>query len=159
MVLSMVVLLIPIALVVFVFRARGGEDAVVVDPSAAIIQAQQAKAFPVAAPTGLPAEWKCVSATFTRAASGATLRIGYVAPDGGGVQLIESSEPVDALLVRELGDNVRPIGTVAAGGATWDSFQARGAETALVFKGEVRTLIVIGHAPIDQLVVLAGSLR
>src|SRR5262245_3760844 len=45
MVVSLVVLLIPMTLVVLLFRLRGGEDAVTVDPATAISQAQASGAF------------------------------------------------------------------------------------------------------------------
>jgi Protein of unknown function (DUF4245) len=156
MAISLVVLLIPLALVVAVFRLRGGEDVVVVDPGPAISQA--AGAFTVSVPKGLGDGWKPVTAQFHRETGGALLRVGYVTPGGGGVQLVESTEPVDGLLIRELGDQTRPTGTVAIGGLEWRSYDVRGDERALVRTEDGRTLIVIGQADAAELHALAAAL-
>ena len=94
MTISLIVLLVPVAVFVALYRLRGGEDVVVVDPTPAIVQAQAAAVFPVAAPTGLTDAWRPVSAVFKREAGGASLRLGYITPDGGAVQLIESTRPL-----------------------------------------------------------------
>jgi hypothetical protein len=159
MVLSLVVLLIPLAAFVAIFRLRGGEDVVVVDPATAVAEAQRASAFPVAPPRDLDGEWRPVSAVFQAKDQGATLRIGYLTPTGAGVQLIESSEPVDALLIRELGDQVRPMGVVTVGARTWDRFAVRGGEQALVAKEPGRTLIVVGAADVAELEHLAAAVQ
>jgi hypothetical protein len=157
MAISLLVLLIPLALVVAVFRLRGGEDVVVVDPSPAIAQARAANAFPVTAPSGLPGQWRPVSAAFRPGSGGSVLRIGYLTPTGGAVQLIESDEPTEDLLPRELGDQIRPIGPVAVEGQQWRSFEVRGGETALVLAGSDRTLIVVGRAEVAELTQLAAA--
>src|SRR5258705_12992171 len=91
MAISMVVLLIPLALVVAIFRLRGGEDVQIVDPSSAIASAQSAKLFPVAAPTGLAAGWRPLSAQFARDGATGALRVGYLTPNDGQGQLIETN--------------------------------------------------------------------
>ncbi len=158
MVISLVVLLIPVAIVVTIFRVRGGEDIVVADPSAAIADAQAA-AVPVAAPRGLADGWRPVSATFARADTGVSgvLRIGYVTPAGGAVQLVESNEPVEGLLIRELGDQTRPAGTVTVAGREWNRYDVRGDEIALVWTRPDRTFIVIGRAESTELEALAAA--
>jgi hypothetical protein len=157
MAISLIVLLIPLAAFVAIFRLRGGEDVVVVDPATAVAQAQSASAFPVAPPRGLDEAWRPVSAVFQPKEQGATLRIGYLTPTGAGVQLIESSEPVDPLLIRELGDQVRPLGVVTVGARTWDHYEVRGGERALVAKEPGRTLIVVGAADVAELEYLAAA--
>lgn len=157
MVISLLVLLLPVAVVVALYRLRGGEDAVVVDPSAAIAQARQASAFPVVSPDGLPEDWQAVSADFTNGEAGATLRIGYVTPSGGAVQLIESDESFGPLTDRELGDQIRTVGTVTFDGREWSVVDARRDERALVSAAADYTLIVIGRAPEAELRTLAAA--
>lgn len=159
MALSLIVLLIPLAIIVTIFRVRGGEDVVIVDPGPVVAEARASGAFPVAEPQGLAGGWRPISAAFSVGGSGALLRIGYLTPDDGAIQLIESSQPVDALLIRELGDQVRPLGEVAVGARNWDSYQVRGSERAIVQKESGRTTIVIGQAELAELVALAASLR
>lgn len=157
MVRSLVVLLIPIAIIVLLYRARGGEDVVVVDPSPAVAEARAA-GLPASAPNGLEDGWRPISAGFDPA-SGGTLRIGYLTPSGAGVQLIESGVAADPLLIRELGDDVRVTGPVTAGSAQWEGYRARDGDTALVRRGGAFTVIVIGQASTDQLSPLAAAVR
>jgi hypothetical protein len=152
MVRSLVVLLIPVAFIVGLVWANGGTEAQVIDPGPTIAEAQ-AHSFPVAVPHGLSADWKPVSSTF----GDQTLRIGYVTPNGGGVQLVESTAEVNGLLIQELGDNTRPDGVVAVGSGNWNSYQVRNGERALVWTEMGRTIIVIGSADQSELAVLAAA--
>jgi len=159
MTISLLVLLIPVALLVALFRLRGGEDVVVIDPSAAISQARSTKAYAVVVPSGLPGQWRPVSATFRRGTDGAVLRLGYLTPSGGAVQLVESNEPLAPLMARELGDQIRPVGATALSGREWQSFQVRGSERALVLTEAGRTVIITGRAEPAELEQLAAALR
>jgi hypothetical protein len=158
LVISLIVLLIPIAFIVALFRLKGGEDPVVIDPSPAMAQAEAAGQFPVSRPGGLAEGWRPVSAVFRREDTGAILRVGYLTPSGAGVQLIESNQPAEDLLRRELGDPVRPTGTVDIAGRQWQSYEVRGDEHALVRTGPDRTVIVIGRGGPDELRALAAAL-
>jgi hypothetical protein len=136
----------------------GGDDPIAVDPRPAIEQAQAAKAFPVAAPNGLGDGWHVSNATFRRGADGATLRIGYVDPDGGPVQLVESNVPLEKLVRSELGDKVVPTGPVQAGTRTWQRYDARPGENALVLLEQGRTIIVVGATDAKNVQALAAAL-
>ena len=65
-------------------------------------EARSANAFPISQPDGLGSGWRPVSARYQTADGGATLRIGYVTPEGRGVQLVQSNVPADRLLRTEL---------------------------------------------------------
>lgn len=156
LVMSLIVLLIPVAVIVTIFRLGGGEDPVVIDPSPAIEDAQRAS-FPVAVPTGLAEGWRPLSAAFQPADDGATLRIGYLTPSGGGVQLVESTQPADVVLARELGEGVRPAGAVTVAGRPWDSYTVRSDERALIAVEQDRLLIVVGRAAEGELEELAQA--
>jgi hypothetical protein len=159
MALSLVVLLVPIALLLGFYRVvLGGDDPITVDPRPAIEQAQAAKAFPVSAPNGLRDDWHVTNATFRRTADGATLRLGYVDPDGGPVQLVQSSVPLESLVKSELGDKVEGIGPVRAGTRTWQRYDARPGENALVLLEKGRTIIVVGATEPENLQELAAAL-
>ncbi len=155
MAISLVVLLIPVAIIVAFVWGRGGNDVVPVDPGTAIADARRAAAFPVLAPRPMAAGWTSVSAQYTP--DDTTLRIGYVTPAGHGLQLIESASPQAGLLIRELGDAVTPDGVMAVGGQQWNSYQVRNGERALVLPGSGRTIIVIGSAEPPELRALAAS--
>jgi hypothetical protein len=157
MAISLIVLLIPVAIIVGFVWARGGDDPVSIDPQPTIAEAQAAKAFTVAVPTGLSADWHPISADYTTADS--TLRIGYVTPKGGAIQLIESSAPRDGLLINELGDDVRPVGVVPVGAVEWNSYQLHNGQRAIVLPTNGRTVIILGNAGQSELGELAASLR
>jgi hypothetical protein len=158
MAFSLIVLLIPIVIVVSLFRLRGGEDVVVVDTAPAIAQARAANAFPVVAPAGLSKEWRPVSAAFQGPDGAAVLRLGYLTPSGGAVQIVESDQDAESLLPRELGAEIRPLGTEAVAGRDWQWYGARGNELALVVTDRDRTVIVVGQADRAELRRLAESL-
>jgi hypothetical protein len=155
---SMLVLIIPVVIIVALFRAFGHEDVQVIDPGPTLAEARAA-AFPVAEPTGLDRGWRPINAGFHRAGAGATLRIGYVTPRGAGVQLIESSEPTATLEEREFGGRVQNRGTVDINGRQWRLATVRAGDAALVLLEPNRTIIVVGRATDAELTNLAKSLH
>ncbi|WP_089156624.1 DUF4245 domain-containing protein [Micromonospora sp. NBS 11-29] len=160
MVLSLLVLLVPIALLIAFYRGfLGGDAPVTVDPAPALEQARSANAFPVSQPNGLGDDWRTVNARYQTGADGATLRIGYVTPEGRGAQLVESNVPAEKLLPAELTDG-QPQGPAdLPDGLSWQRYTARGNEQALVLLEPNRTVIVVGDAKETELRRLATSLR
>ncbi|MGH3712741.1 MAG: DUF4245 domain-containing protein [Micromonosporaceae bacterium] len=156
---SLAVLLVPIGLVLLFFQYVGGDQEVtVVDPAPAIAEARTA-GLAVAVPGELPDGWKPTSAV-TRTQSGTvTLRIGYVSPSGGFVQLVESDADAAGLLRQELGGGKRPDGVAEIGGASWQTYPGREKERALVLTEPRRTILVLGQAPEAELRTLAAALR
>lgn len=160
MALSLVVLLVPIALLLGFYRlVLDGDQPITVDPSPAIAQARSSGLFPVAEPTGLGDDWHVSTATFRRVDGGATLRLGYVGPDEAPVQLVQSSVPLAKLITAELGSGAGPQGTVRAGERTWQRYDARPGEAALVLLDKGRTIVIVGASPESTLQRLAASLR
>ncbi|MGH3646057.1 MAG: DUF4245 domain-containing protein [Micromonosporaceae bacterium] len=159
LVLSLAVLLVPIGLVLLLFQYIGGDrEVTVVDPAPAIAEARAA-GLPVAEPGKLPDGWKPTSAV-TRIKDGTvTLRIGYVSPSGGFVQLVESNADAAELLRDELGGGGRPDGVAELGGRSWQTYPGRESERALVLTEPERTVIVLGRAPDEELRELAAALR
>jgi hypothetical protein len=159
MVLSLAVLIVPIALLLIFYRTvLSGDAPVTVDPSSTIQEAQDAKVFPVAVPTGLGDDWHAVSAEFTKPSGGATLRIGYVDPDNDPVQLVESSVPATTLLPAELTPKATPLTNFRAANGVWRLYDGRPGEQALVLADENRTIIVVGKTGVQNLEQLASSL-
>ncbi|WP_422771738.1 DUF4245 domain-containing protein [Plantactinospora sp. WMMC1484] len=159
-VISLLVLLVPIALVIGFGRlVLGADQPVLVDPAPAVQQARAAAAFPVSEPAGLGEGWRTVTADFRREAAGATLRIGYLSPDGDGVQLVQSSLPADGLLAAELTRDGRPRGVVELGGRSWQRYTARPGESALVLLEPDRTVLVVGQAPESELRRIVVAMR
>lgn len=160
MAISLLVLLIPIALLLAFYRGfLGGDQATTVDPAPAIEQARSANTFPVSEPKGLGSGWRTVSARYQTVEGGATLRIGYLTPEGRGVQLVQSSVPAERLLPAELTDQGQPQGQTELSGRTWQRYTARGNQQALVLLEPNRAVLVIGDARDNELRELAAALR
>jgi hypothetical protein len=160
MALSLAVLIVPIALLLIFYRTvLSGDAPVTVDPSPTIQEAQEAKLFPVAVPTGLGSGWHVSSATFTKPTGGATLRIGYVDPDKDPILLVESCVPATTLLPAELTTKAKPLTNFRAANGVWRLYDGRPGEQALVLADENRTIIVVGKTGVQNLEQLASSLN
>ncbi len=159
MALSLLVLLVPIALLLAFYRGfLGGEQPTTVDPAPAVELARSEGAFPVSQPDGLGSDWRTVSARYRAEEGGATLRIGYLTPQGRGAQLVESNVPAEKLLPAELSGG-QPQGPADLPGGSWQRYTARSNEQALVLLEPNRTVIVIGDARESELRQLATALR
>jgi hypothetical protein len=159
MVLSLAVLLVPIALLVVFYRlVLSGDAPLTVDPGPAIQEARQVAAFTVLEPRGLPGGWHVSTATFKRQADGVTLRIGYVDPGKDPVQLVESSVPTATLLPTELGADAKALGNVRTSAGVWRAYDTRPGEKALVLADGKRTVVVVGKTDVTTLQALAAAL-
>ena len=156
MVLAMVVLMVPVILIVALYRFLGNETPPTIDTSSAYDAARAAHAFEVVTPTGLSDGWHISSATYGQG----TLRIGMTSPNAGALQLVESNTPAATLLSTELGATAHPDGTVDVSGTAWQRYAGlRPQEKAIVLATSGRTIIVVGKADERDLVTLAGSLH
>lgn len=158
MVVSLLVILLPVALFFGVYRFFDGGEPVVVDTQPAIADARAVGGFPVSEPSGLDPKWRPTTAKFRTVEGGATLRIGYVTPEKAGVQLVQSSVPADQLLPAELGDTAAPQGTVEVNGRNWQRYTARPRERALVLLEPQRSIVIVGDASDQELSTLAAAL-
>jgi len=159
MILSLGVLIVPIALLLVFYRVvLSGDAPVTVDPSPAIDEAQHAAVFPVAVPQGLGGDWHTTSAIFSRPTGGVTLRIGYVDPDKDPIQLVESSVPPATLLPAELTAAAEPVTNFRAANGVWKLYTSRPGEQALVKVDQNRTIIVVGKAAVQNLERLASAI-
>ncbi|GAA1806450.1 DUF4245 domain-containing protein [Planosporangium flavigriseum] len=158
MALSLLVLLVPIIVLLGVYRFLGGESPTVVDPSSAYADARAASAFPVAEPA-VPTGWQPVSSVFRRSDAGAVLRVGFRSPRGGTAQLVESNVPAGALVKAELSTDARDEGRAQVNGQEWRRYAASNGDRALVLSQPDRTVIVMGRASDAELSQLAASLH
>ena len=158
MALSLAILLVPIALLLVFYRVvLSGDAPVTIDAAPTIQEARAAGAFPVAVPEGLSDDWHVTSASFKKAPEGATLRLGYVAPDDDAALLIESNVPAAQLLPAELSKEAKPRGTFRDGEVAWRTYLSRPGETALVLTDQSRTIIVLGNTDEKNLQALAAA--
>lgn len=161
MALSMAVLLVPVLVLLGAYNFLfNGNHPRAIDPSGTLADARRAASFTVLAPGSLPSGWTVVSSSFQRVSDGSVLRLGYVAPGKGALQLIESDRPVNSLLPDELGADAQPGDLVPINDQRWRTYPvARDAAQALVLADNGRTVIIMGTGPEANLRVLAGSLR
>jgi hypothetical protein len=156
MALSLAVILLPVFLLVGLFRALGHEDPPSVDAAPAYDAARRADAFPVLEAAGLPDDWHVQSATFRLG----VLRIGLRTPDKGGAQVIQTNQPADRFVPAQLGNEARADGTVDVNGRPWQRYTGgRKGQRALVLLEPDRTVILIGQTSEAALRTLAASLR
>src|SRR5689334_24332418 len=87
---AVLVLLVPviIAVLVYVFFF-GGSDPIRIDTTSTFQTAHATAHYPVLEPAGLSSKWTPISAAY---GADKLLRVGYVAPSGDGIQLVESPE-------------------------------------------------------------------
>lgn len=151
---AVLVLLVPVAALfaayVFFF---GGNNVIAIDPSGDYGAARAAKQFTVVEPQSLSSDWKPVSSSY----SNGVLRVGYVAPSGAGIQLVESKQN---LISSEVGSTQNVAKAVDAGGLTWGQLSTTGKSiNALVNSDTGRTVIIKGRAGFDELETFAASLK
>jgi uncharacterized protein DUF4245 len=157
MLLSMAVLLVPIFILLGVYKfVFSGDAPIAVDPTYTWDTARHSAHFTVLQPTGLPKGWTPISANFMDG----TLRVGYVTPAGTGLQLIESDRPIDTLVPAELGTEAKPGSLVTINDRPWRAYPVVRADgAALVLADGGRTVIVVGTATAGDLRTFATSLR
>ena len=153
MALSMLVLIVPVFLVVGLFRFLGHETPPSIDASEAYGAAQRAGQFqPLRAE--LPEHWRIASATFTDG----VLRLGVTGPDDVAVQIAQTArtDQMSALV----GTQPKDDGEVTVAGQTWHRFsRGRPGERALVQTTAPRTVVIVGQGTEKQLEELAGTLK
>lgn len=159
MAISLLVLLVPILVAIWGYRliASGNEG---IDPAPTYQTARSTAHYQVLVPTGLPHGWRATSAANSHESDGSVLRVGYVTPHDGALQLVESDRPAAALLATELGTGAAAGGEVRVAGHLWRAYpQVHRVDRALVWTEGDRTVIIVGRAADADLVRLAESLR
>jgi hypothetical protein len=156
---AVLVLLVPVAVLVAGYVLFfGGNNVITVDPSDTYANARTSAHFTVLVPAGLSSGWKPVSAAYV-AQEPSTLRVGYVAPSGDGIQLVESDVATDTLVKQELGV-VRSGGNpIDAAGRTWLPVRSESSgNLALVNSEAGRTVIIRGQSDLDELAAFSRTL-
>ncbi|GIG58387.1 hypothetical protein Lfu02_27590 [Longispora fulva] len=156
---SMLALLIPIVLMLVLYRFLGGESPTTVDPSAALTDARARASYQVWAPSGLPSGWRTSTAKTAQQDGHLVLRIGYAGPDGEFLQLTESSAPLDGVLNSAVGGGSTLLGSAEIGGRTWQRYSGAQGVSAVVLAENGRTIVLAGQAPDATMVEFARSLK
>lgn len=159
MFISLAVLLVPIAAFFLFWQFLTSDDPVTeIDPSDSFAEAA-GLGLDVETPQGLSQDWKALSSAVSQPDGFVTLRVGYYTPEGAGIQLVESQAAAETVMVEELREAPKPLGTVAVDGRQWQSYVTVDGNYALVYTDDELVLIVHGDADSTELESFAGSLN
>jgi len=158
---SLVPLVVLVVLAVWLLWPKTGARVQVVDPSGALRDAARIGLYTVVSPHGLPAGWQPTSSTVDQPTDRVlTVEVGYYSPAGKYARYVQSNV-TSGELVRDQVPGSVPDGSAVVSGVSvvsWQRYRTPRGEIVLVRPGPV-TLLVTGSAGLDELSVLAGSLR
>jgi hypothetical protein len=163
MVRTLLVILVPVLVLVFVVARQPSPDPVrVVDwkPQAALAAAQAP--FPVVAPAGLEPSWRATSARYEAVPTqreATWWHVGFLTPESTYASL-DQSDARAGDFVRDVTAKGSPTGQVVVGGTAWTRYESAGSGTrALVRPWGTSTVVVGGSAAWATLEHLASTLR
>ncbi|MFD3543986.1 DUF4245 domain-containing protein [Streptomyces sp. NPDC058662] len=128
-----------------------------VDYRVETITARRAAPYPVAAPVGLPQEWRATSVTYERKNADAW-HLGFLDPQRQYVA-IEQTTDASAKSIGRLTQQAKGTGqTQQVGDLAWERWEGEKYD-ALVRQEQGHVTVVAGTAPFDQLAVMAAALE
>ncbi|MDI6099720.1 DUF4245 domain-containing protein [Actinoplanes sp. NEAU-A12] len=147
MVLSLLVLLVPVALLMTYYKVvlDGEKPHRVKAESLASTLSAAERVFPVAQAAGLSTDWYITSAHFRREEGGSTLRLGYVDPAEKPILMVQSNITATTLVPAEVGAQGERIGAYRTDRRTWMRYTGRPGEMALIVTEQNRTIVIIGN--------------
>jgi hypothetical protein len=156
--ISLAVLVVPIVAIVLVARSCDTPTAPTIDASAQYRIAGES--FAVVTPHPLPSGWRTVTALVEPTSDRKILRVGLTSPGGGAAQIVEASGLDVKLVPDELGKGKpTPLANPELiAGATWQLYEGRGGQHALVSVRPATIVVINGTASDDELRSLAASL-
>ncbi|WP_405906829.1 DUF4245 domain-containing protein [Streptomyces sp. NBC_00828] len=128
-----------------------------VDYRVELLTARRAASYPVAAPEGLPTEWKATSVRYDGSEFDAW-HLGFHDPDGQYVAVEQSTEKPAAFIDTASQGAEETKTTQRIGDQTWQRYEGAKYD-ALVLKGEGSTTVVTGTASFGQLTKMAQALK
>ncbi len=129
----------------------------VVDYRVETVTARRAAPYPVAAPVGLPAQWRATSVTFDRKAANAW-HLGFLDPEGQYVA-IEQSTDVSPKYLAKVTQQAKATGqTQQVGDLVWERWDGEKYD-ALVRQEQGHVTVVTGTAPFEDLGKMAAALE
>ncbi|MER7461919.1 DUF4245 domain-containing protein [Streptomyces sp. NPDC097981] len=158
MVRSLAVIGVVVAVIyIFVPHDEKADPTHVVDYRVETITARRAAPYPVAAPVGLPAEWRATSVTFDRTAANAW-HLGFLDPKGQYVA-IEQAGDASAKHLASVTRQAKATGqTQQVGDLVWERWEGDKYD-ALVRHEQGYTTVVTGTASFEGLGRMAAALE
>jgi hypothetical protein len=152
-----------VVVLVLVWWQRGDPRPVpTVDPRPEIAHAQRISPTPLPVPGTLPTGWRATSARVDAPSgegrSPVTLSVGYLTPADKFAQVVISDRPVGRLL-QDAAPGATVDGTEPAAPAGFTRYRTGRGEPALVAERGPVTVLVTGDASVQDLTLLAQSVR
>jgi hypothetical protein len=130
-----------------------------VDYRVELLTARRAASYPVAAPEGLPAEWKATSVRFDGADSDAW-HLGFQTPDDEYVQVEQSARVKRSEFIDEATQGARKTEkTERLAGRTWTRYTDGRYDALVLESADGSTTVVAGTASWAELTRMAESLK
>jgi hypothetical protein len=160
MVISMLVVAAAVALLVLPWNRAQPDPVHVVDPAPVVSGARAQEPWPVLAPSGLSASWRCTSARITPAGDGVdVVHLGYVSPTVAYVGLEQSATKMTDFVRESTVTGVATGESVTLKGRTWQRYvSGDGSRRSLVNLTEGVTYVVVGSAQWPEIDQFAASL-
>ncbi|WP_328930402.1 DUF4245 domain-containing protein [Streptomyces sp. NBC_00190] len=128
-----------------------------VDYRVETLTARRAAPYPVAAPVGLPAEWRATSVSYQRKNANAW-HLGFLDP-GKQYVAVEQSTDTSGKNLGKITQQAKSTGqTQQVGGAAWERWEGEKYD-ALVKQEQGHVTVVTGTASFDQLGAMAAALE
>lgn len=159
MLLSMLVVSGAVVLLVAPWN-RGQPDPVrVVDPTSVVTGARATESWPVLAPSGVPATWRCTVARILTAGDGQdVVHLSYLTPATTSVGLDQSATR-ELSFVSDQTVGGLPAGSAVIGGVTWQKLETSdGSRRSYVREADGATYVVSGGASWTDLTAFTASL-
>lgn len=168
MAISMLVLLVPIALIAWWFTSDPVPKVEAVDVAPVLAAAEQESPYPILRAVNLPADWVPVRVAWaidgdawidSKPAVGNSWQLGYMAPNGVYVAVQQRDRGVEGFLKQVTRDGVRDGDDAVLQGRSWERWTSKDDRTrSLVWREGDMVAVVTGDTGFEQLEAFAGSL-
>lgn len=129
-----------------------------VDYRVELLTARRAASYPVAAPEGLPAEWKATSVRF-KGDDFDAWHLGFRAPDGEYVAIEQSTQKRSTFIDEASQGASETKTTEEIGGRTWTRYTGGRYDALVLQDTKGSTTVVAGTASFARLTEMVGALK
>lgn len=168
MVISMAVILVPLALITWLFTNDPDPQVEAVDVAPVLARAEAESPYPVLRSVNLPEDWTPVRVAWAadgntwiteEPAIGNSWQLGYLAPNGIYVAVQQRDRAVETFVSRITQQGRRQSETTDVAGRTWEHWISSDDLTrSLVWRDGDMVAVVAGNAEFEQLDAFAGTL-
>ena len=168
MIISMAVLLVPLALITWLFTSNPQAEVESVDVAPVLARAEKESPYPILRATNLPAEWVPTRVAWAAdgdmwitedPAVGNSWQLGYLAPNKIYVAVQQRDRAVETFISDVTQQGRRQPEVTQLGDRTWEHWVSGDDRTrSLVWRDGDMVAVVSGNSDFDQLNAFAGSL-